>query len=184
MVKWSHGSDVTEVPEYHALGTISSLTRLQLALDVSDLDICQTNHDDLTLGREPPPDPSFNDADNRYCVNSLSPTFRNKVGHVRRLAEKCQVSEAVARSIFRTISKSKPPGAPPLEKMHLNIRGQMMYRCSNDRFRDLVRWLSGEWFVRRNTRRHLPDRIVATSLTGMDIGEEIRNMLAGFMVPA
>ncbi|KAK2782705.1 hypothetical protein FQN53_009629 [Emmonsiellopsis sp. PD_33] len=163
--------DKNEVAAYRALGTIRRLKRLSLTLDVSDRAICAGGTDVERLRAEqntsgliePPHDPSFDDFDNQYLDHNMSSNaFNIKNGHMRRLLINSAIDKNLACSIFQTISSTKAPDAPLLERLIIDVKG----RGTNIGYDEIASWaglMSSTWTIHRDLLYEHRHELIANS---------------------
>ncbi|KAE8348532.1 hypothetical protein BDV28DRAFT_88013 [Aspergillus coremiiformis] len=176
MIPRSQG-DATEVALYRALGTIPRLKYLYVALDVSDASLGRREDDTTTLfptspnrspnrdfhaASKPPSEPLFDEFGNQLSAQDLGGIYRSRNGHVQRLLRNSAIDSRLARSIFRAISATKPPGSVPLERMVIRRRCSAFERSAP--FSQLAHLFPCAWSVERNPRDDRRDEVIATEL--------------------
>ncbi|KAF2681573.1 hypothetical protein K458DRAFT_456473 [Lentithecium fluviatile CBS 122367] len=139
-------SSASEAEIYRCFGEIKSLRFLLLNLDCSDWQVCR----DSTYN------PQFNNEDQKPVE------YREfaKLGNLKETFINCAVDEALARSIWKTISQSKT--GRPLERLKLWTTGGGEYGDSSKLCTDImIIWdLSRSWLIERVPRDDQDDIIV------------------------
>jgi hypothetical protein len=173
-IRRSLGDDL-EMASYKLLGTLSRLQSLHLVLDASK---CALGSEEINNGYEPgepgheyivPNDSRFDKKDQEILPDiRLRPlNIGIRRGFVRDAFINWALDESLARSIFKTVSSGKTPGAPLLEKMHIFVEGAFVfsnYNIFESAFREVAEHMRQSWLVQRNSRDDCRDEVLVTSL--------------------
>jgi hypothetical protein len=134
-------SRASEAETYRCFHEMKSLRFLFLTLDCSNWRVCR----DTTYS------PQFEGEDQR-AVDPLGPR-PIKRGNVKESFINCAVDEALARSIWKTISQNKR--GRRIERLKLWTKGEDQYgwnRSISSVFRDVMDNLSRSWLIERGPR--------------------------------
>lgn len=175
-IKRSRGN-AAEVARYRALGRLSRLQELYLAVDALPPDFAQIPTDGGgTLHTDTVVEPRFDEQDAHYVRENLP--WRQ--GHVRDVLVNNAIDATLARSIFEVIDGAKPrsPGRPsPLPLEHLSLYAyengaQEIYGLSH-----FMGSFRGDWEVDRDVRDDARDVLHVKSLgSGTKSKEQIRDL--------
>ncbi|KAF2684989.1 hypothetical protein K458DRAFT_366493 [Lentithecium fluviatile CBS 122367] len=130
-------SSASEVEMYRCFNEIKSLRFLFLILDCSNLRVCR--------------DSTYNPQFNKEDQKPVDDRYLLKRGTIKETFINCAVDEALARSIWKTISQNKR--GRQLERLKLWTKGGGEYGGSAYRsFSEVVRNLSRSWLIERVPR--------------------------------